>query len=530
MGGEGVVLYTPSGSGVDRETALSWDLPNFDQQLIDTLSEQNQNKSVLVLFDGADQTYRKEDSIPKLSPLDRPRFVKRKLELAFPSYPIRASFEIKPPKVKGQRRTALPSYLFVALPETEHVDRVGNALLESGVPVAGFGLLPAESAGLVSELAGRAFGTKGKSQSRWAILVGQHETGGLRQVVVKDGNLALTRLTPVSEGGVSGAGWAEEVQREFRATLTYVSRFGYHPNDGLDVIVIADDISRQFFDAKTIGVENFKCMSVSDALKLIGAKSFGLDKTNFADALHAAWSGRKGGLKLPIRVPSIHRIMAPRLTARLAGFGMMVSVLALGFMLATTLQSASGLRDEIAQKQTQKTMLEREYETEAKVFDTLPVKADILKGTMQTKELLEQNTVRVAPMLHRLKAALGNDIYLSEVRYEHAPGPMLPLSGGPVDPTRPPSPPKDGKVDRGTIKIGFKFALPNNMPLEQKVIRAENLQTTLRNIFPGFDVRILSQFGKVSRDGRFEGSLGGESRGAATGEDLAEFELEGAPL
>src|SRR5690349_1079874 len=127
VGGEGVVLYGPAGKGVDRETSISWEVPNFDQQLVETLGGKYQSASVVVIFDGADQTYRKEENIPRLSPFDRPRFVKRKLEVAFPSYPIRASLEVKPPKLKGKAakgaKKELPSYLFVALPETDQLDR-----------------------------------------------------------------------------------------------------------------------------------------------------------------------------------------------------------------------------------------------------------------------------------------------------------------------------------------------------------------------------------------------------------------------
>lgn len=82
VGGEGVVLYSPSGkSGMEREVSVAWDVPDFEEQLTEGLSR-GSGKSLVILFDGADQTYRREENIPKLSPIDRPRFVKRKLELA----------------------------------------------------------------------------------------------------------------------------------------------------------------------------------------------------------------------------------------------------------------------------------------------------------------------------------------------------------------------------------------------------------------------------------------------------------------
>ena len=531
LGGDGVVIYGPSGSGVEREASLAWDMPNFDELLVEALTKQNANKQVIVLFDGADQTYRKEENIPKLSAVDRPRFVKRKLELAFPNYPIRASIEIKP-QIKGRKTSGPSSYLFVALPETDQVDRVGRAILESGVPVGGFGLLPAESVGLAPALAEKIFAGEPGGVGRWTVLIGQHETGGLRQVVVKDGNLALTRLTPTAEGGVSGAAWAEEVTREFRATMTYISRFGFNPDEGIDVIIISDDISRQFFDPQVMGVKRLKGISVSDALKLMGSKSFGLEKTNFADGLHAAWVAKKRSLRLPIRVPSLHQIMAPRLAAQGAAVVLTFTALALVYMAFNSIQQNYVLNQEIEQRQSQRGMLERELAQESKVFDTLPIKANLLKGTLNTKKLLDTNTVPVGGVLQRLKTVLGRNITLRSFEYEHEPSSQLqlvPTTGGPGTFVPPPPPGAVAPSERGLIKMSFTFTLPATMPLEQKVNTAEALQKKLQEAFPGYNVKIDTQFGRVNRDGRFEGNLTGAAR--ATGEtEEANISLEGPPL
>lgn len=525
LGSDGVVIYGPASGGVEREASLPWDLPNFDEQLVQVLSRQN-NRPVLVLFDGADQTYRKEDNIPKLSPLDRARFVKRKLNLAFPNYPIRASLEVKPPKTKGRAlRPATPSYLFVALPETDQIDRVARAILESGAPVGGFGLLPAESASLVPALANKIFAGDGRAPSRWSVLIGQHETGGLRQVVVKDGNLALTRLTPAAEGGVSGAAWSEEVIREFRATMTYISRFGYNPDDGIDVIIVCDDISRQFFSAAELGVERFRCMSVSDALKLIGAKSFGLDKMNFTDGLHAAWIAKKRQLSVPVRVPSLHKIMAPRLAAQLGSVGLAMAAAALVYMTFSSFQENYVLSQEIEQRQSASAMLERELADESKIFDTLPVKASLLRGTLKVKGMLAENTVPISGVMTRLKSSIGSDVQITNISYTHTPSPNLQLDK--IRPTGAPSP--AASPTRGLINMRFSFILTESMPLEQRVNRAEALQRSLQENFPGYTVTIAAQFGRVNRDGSFQGNLTGSAQPEAAVE-AAEIVMEGPPL
>ncbi|MDD9901654.1 MAG: hypothetical protein OXT65_11795 [Alphaproteobacteria bacterium] len=536
VGGEGVVLYAPQGRGIARETALAWDVPNFDEQLVEVLSEKNSDKSVVVIFDGLDQTYRKEENVPKLSPFDRSRFVKRKLELAFPSYPVRAALEIKPPKKKGIQFKAgpkvAPSYLFVALPETEGLDRVGNALFESGVPVAGFGLLPVESAELVMALREKAF-DKSAKPSRWAVLIGQHETGGLRQVVARDGQLAMSRLTPTSEAGVSGAGWAEEVTRGFKETLAYISRLGYTPEDGLDVMVVCGELEKQFFDAGALQATQFKCLGVGEALTLIGAKSFGFEKSNFGDALHAAWVARQNSLRLPVRLPSIHRIMAPRLGARVATVLLFLSALGVAGWTANDYTSYLSLREELGIKDNQRAMMQRDYDEETKKFDELEVRPEVIKNTLAIKKLLEDNTANPAKFLNRFRAALGGDIYLQEFKYEHTPGAGLQIgknSSGPQQNRRGGRRSTPKKDDRGMIKVTFSLALPSSMALEQKVTRAEKLQQDLATAFPDYEVRIATQFGRVSRGGAFQGGAGGSQSDGSSGTDSAVFVMEGEPL
>lgn len=546
VGGEGVVLFAPSGNGIVRETSFSWEVPNFQQRLAEILGEQNQSKSVAILFDGADQTYRREDNIPKLSPIDRPRFVKRKLELAFPAYNVRGALEIKPPKIKGVPPGS-PSYLFVAVPEIDNLERVGGAVFDAGVPVSGFGLLPTESAALVSELSEKVF-SGNERKSRWAVLVGQHETGGLRQIVVKDGNLALTRLTPPSEAGTSGAAWAESVIREFRATMNYVGRFGFNPADGLDVMFICGNVEKQFFDEQALGVQNFRCLTVSEALKQIGVNSIAFDKSNFADALHAAWVSRKSKLVFPMSLPSIQKITGPRQIVQYASWALGVSAIAMVGLSGQSYYGYQTLQSEIEAKESQRNVLEREYNQEAKVFDSLPVKPAIVNATLAVKTVTEKNSPQFSKIAHKLKASLGEDILLETLVFKHVPDVALNLGGtaaakpaqaaaparGKGQPVPPQQPVVQLPTDQGTVTVAFKFTLPGKLTLEQKVMRSEALLATLQKDFPGYTVTLVSQFGNVTRGGKYSGDVAGSTVPPAAGKPAdtvyAEFKLEGPSL
>jgi hypothetical protein len=526
VGNEGITLFGSTAyAGIEREISLSWEKPDFIPQLTAALTRQRRNDPVLVLFDGADQTYRKEDNIPKLSSFDRPRFIQRKLEQSFPSYPIRASFEIAAQKQKGGVKEGI-SYLFVAIPETDNIDKVAAAMLEAGVPVAGFGLLPAESAGLATALSARLFGKKGR-KSRWSVLIGQHEAGGLRQVIVKDGRLALTRMTPASEAGIQGPGWVDDVLREFKATLTYIARFGYTAEEGLDVVVICGDEEKKIFDQKSMPVTNFQCLKTAEALSAIGARGRGLGEINFGDAVHAAWSAKKTFLEVPIKVPSIQRILVPRLAARLARTALVLSLLALIGFSFSVYSDYAPLQESIGQKQQQKTALAQEYGQEAKLVEALPVKPEVVRKTLAVQGALDKSSINITPTLNLLYKALDKDITLEALSFERADSAARKPAA-----KAPPGAQKKAAAEGDLVKIIFRFTLADGLPLEKKVERTEKIAETMRRAFTGYDVRINSQFGKISRTGKFEGSAGDTGRKTAADkmESFAEIEMQGAPL
>jgi len=468
-----------------------------------------------VLFDGADQSYRKEDNVPKLGMFDRGRFIKRKLEQAFPNYPIRAA------QFLTDR-----SYLFAAVPETENVERVGAALLEAGVPVEGFGLLPVESAGLVNGLSDRLFGQRG-ARSRWAVLIGQNETGGLRQIVIRDGALALTRLTPPSDGATAGAAWVEDVMREFKATLTYIARFGYTADEGLDVIVIAGDAEKKAFEQeKYLPGSNFRCLKVPEALMALGLGGFGFSSAGFADALYAVWAGSKRQLTLPVRVPSIERIVTPRKTARIFTFLLLAALIGAGGFVFSAWQDLNALTLSVEQKQNQKNLLLQEFQHEQETLAALPVKPERVRGALAVQSYLDSSSVSITPTLNALRSVLAADMRLTSLTFEHTasppPRPVVVIEG-----TAPPP----AVHDPGKARIRLRFTLSGSLTLEQKVNRTEAIAAQMKQVFAGYEVKILSQFGGVTRTGRFEGSAGGDPTAPDNrGNNFAEIELQGKPL
>jgi len=540
VGDEGIVLYSHSSRGVELECSLPWMVPSFDEQLLDVLKGANQSHPVLILYDAVEQYYRRE-ALPKIGAMDRSKVMERKLAMAFPNYPIRAAVELK--DVKKQKDMG-PSYLFVALPESEQLERINQVLFQAEVPIAGLALLPVESAGLVKGLA-ESYHVKGKIKSKWSVFIGQHQTGGLRQVVVNGNDLGLTRLTPLPEGALSNPEvFAGEVLREFKATLSYISRLGYQPDDGLDVFVACGAEEKKILQAVDVPVANFRCISQEEAAKALGLKLGNQDDTQFSDALHAAWSANKFKPEMAVKVKKLNRVAMPRAAARAASITLVLGVMGFIGVNAYYVQEHAVLEEEIEHKTVQRKSLQRDYEEEAKVFDTLPVKPDVIKGTIAAKQLVEKFAMQPGPFLMSLKQAFGEEFFLVNFSMEHKlEDKHLTIrsleskerAGGRNQRRNPRASVRNmrqaGKTDeRGLVKITFDYILPGIDDLEQKVTASEDLLVRLRMLLPNHKINVIAQFGNISRTGGISGSIGSDERSNSATGDVASIEIEGEPI
>ncbi|PJF38970.1 MAG: hypothetical protein CUN55_15720, partial [Phototrophicales bacterium] len=203
---DGVYLYRASSLGVRYVEHVPWEDENFVSTVSDLIVKKCAKKPVIIVNDMVEQHYRKE-KIPKVSPMDRASVVKRRLNITFPNYPIRAAL-----KTKEQDKSAGVGgiYLFAAIPQSEAYKKAIQAVQRSAAPIVGLFLLPIEGITMVSALSQKQ-AKKAKTRSMWTVFIGQHHGGGLRQIVTKRGDLALTRMTPVVDTDVEPDVWAKEV-------------------------------------------------------------------------------------------------------------------------------------------------------------------------------------------------------------------------------------------------------------------------------------------------------------------------------
>ncbi|MEZ0262059.1 MAG: hypothetical protein ACAH80_13705 [Alphaproteobacteria bacterium] len=303
MGEDAAVIYSRGGTGpmasIERRALLPWRMPGFEAAMQEALSGLKGQPAPLLLFNGSNQKYFVEETPASLRWYDAPRFVKRKAEMALPESVTRGWMrQPANPDVK-----APPVYLMVGIDKTAPMLRMAAAMNAAGIKPSGCGTLPLESLSLATELAAK-LPRKGPP-SRWVMLMAQHENGCLRQIISRDGGMIITRITPTPY--LPGEEkWDEEAGREFNATLIYMARRGFTPEQGLDFIVLCDKADKAFFEKKPDAARNVNAVTVAEAMKAIMPGIIASPPPgNFADALHAAWASNFAALRVPLPYPQL---------------------------------------------------------------------------------------------------------------------------------------------------------------------------------------------------------------------------------
>lgn len=309
---DGLHLYSVSSLRSKYVEFVPWGDDSFIGKVSGLIVKKCGKKPVVILNDMVEQHYRKE-KLPKTSVMDKGAIIKRRLSVAFPNYPIRSALKIK----SEDKAAGVSNYLFAAIPQSDAYKKMVEAVRLSGASIVGLYLLPIEGATMVRTLAQKQ-SKKYKTRSQWTIFVGQHHGGGLRQIVTKGGDLALTRMTPVVDTDVESEVWVKEVASELQSTMSYLARFGYKQEDGLDIFVVANENAQELLEKSIDISSNLYCLNASEVGSLIGSSIGKQDDLRYADPLYASWVGKQRKFVLPMHSQSLSDIEKPRKIANLA--------------------------------------------------------------------------------------------------------------------------------------------------------------------------------------------------------------------
>lgn len=482
---EGLYIYASGARATRLVDVVPWDQLSFADKVADILVKDCGSKPLMILNDMVEQHYRKE-RVPKVGIMDKAGVVKRKLRVAFPNYPVRAALELQE-KLKPTNAAKPGSiYIFAAVPSTDGYAKTLAAATKSLCSIAGFGLLPVESSDLVKTISA-SLTPRGKKKAVWALMIGQHKSGGLRQIVTKNGELALTRMTPISDSDTDPQEWAREVYQEFKATMSYLTRFGFAADDGLDVITITSPQAGEAL-ADMIDVTcNFHPLGVQQAARHAGLAIGPQESERYADPLHVAWSGKKSRLILPMKAPEIESVSAPRQMAMVGTLLLFGAAAVQGYQLMNSFQTMQTVTTELSDVQDQQARLSKEYDAEVARKEALGFDVKLVQAAVELNAALNGRDLRYLNLVDALGRGLGRDLRMDNLTVTVPEKKKDSFNAGNVGRGA-----NDGSTPQGepAYAISFQMTFPSTTDIDRGNKEVADLRDRLQILLPGHSVNV----------------------------------------
>lgn len=440
---------------------------------------------VVVLFDVLAQAYRR-DQIPVVNFLDRAKIVARRLETLFPGTEFRGGLRLG--ASPGGARSV--EYLFGSVTQTLEINSWRKFLDLAANPLDGARLLPVESTSLLERLIAHVSKETGQV-SQWHMLMSQHRTGGFRQIVVRKGQLVMTRMTPGAQDLSAPQEIASLLQREIAATIDYITRLGFDRAEGLDAVFIGrEDICAAMRGAQ-LPVRRLSALNPAQA-EAIAKLSGTLDSSgHYSDLLHATWGGGAWLSRMPV-LPEEKRQkrlieVGQRWGARLA-IAASLAGLIYGAALSVEIKY---LQEELSSVEALNAKAQQSYDAQITNLDSGPVAAEWMRNVIDVHYQLDLMHLDVSSSLTTLDGALGEGQKLRSITLQSlAPGEAISQRIATVE-----TPVAAGQAEKTAAdsSIVIVIDLDRFTDVELAVSEVESLAERLRLASPDMQVTIRRQ-------------------------------------
>lgn len=407
---------------VDRKVANAWlgsaDPAMATEELGEALAEDPKAK-ISMIFDTLDQSF-KEEEIPKVSVLDRRKVLARHIHMAFPGQNLRGARLVS----QTDKKTLI--YELASIPLDGRVPAWLDFIQSLPHPKGGIYTLAGENIDIVRALASKDAAPP-ETGNHWRHLIGINVTGGLRQIIEKNGRLCLTRLTQAPPPDTSPTDFAEMILRDFKATITYIRRLGYQVGEPLDVVMLTTAENKATLEDSTWdGARSVAVYTPYEAGLVLELGSLGREDQAYCDVLHAAWFASKVKPTLPLT-----RAAAMGDTKDdIRELAYLVAPYAAG-VLAASLVGWTGwtgyqlydysTRNEILRAQL--TGVQNELSSAQSLLGALPYQAEQVRNAIEVTDKLNAGRFDLVPLIQQVSKSLeGDAIVLSLKVFNGLPG------------------------------------------------------------------------------------------------------------
>jgi hypothetical protein len=531
-----LIIYKSASKKISYVQSIPWEEQGFVQTVVQILMKQLGGQPVLIINDMSDVQFKSNQTVAKVSVMDQEKVLSRKLEMTFPSYTIRGAVKVKAQKdkINLDEKINKNNFLFAAVPSSHQIKKISQIIESSSISIVGIVVLPIESSLSLANLVGSKVQAKSKVSTKddWTIFVGQQSQGSIRQVVVRDGSLAMTRVTPVTEYMLDKDAWVDDVVQDIGTTIGYLSRFGYNPNYSKTNIVVVSDSEACKSIQDSLKVEcAFYSYSLSEALERlklkINPKTLPDSQLYSAQILYAALINDKIKYEMPLYIPEVQGIIeARKVFPVLVMILSILSFFAFGYLGALGYNLFCVKRDIKNQENALAEATKVHDETHKKLL-SLGVNVDYVRSSLIAYKFIYENNNQFTPLLGIMSKSLPEDLYINKLDYNSKID-FLPISSLPLTSLGDTfALYEQNKIVKSAKPFDLTLAVkfPKDVDLRLARVQMDFIKKTLGTSLPDYDILITKSLMGLDQSAVVSG--GGASPEAGSNEKLLEIQIKG---
>lgn len=366
---------------------------------------------IYVLADVSDQSYAQQ-ALPPVSSFNVKKLVERRLVKDYDKNDIKGALLIDRSDT-GRRDW---NYMFVSIRNAPPFSAWMEVLQKLPNRIAGIYLLPVEAEGFMRDLKKAVVAENAAKPSQWQMMISHNKVGGLRQIILKKGRIAFTRMAqPV--GGTSPGVVAGNIEQEIINTIEFMRRFGYEPDAGLDVMVITSaDVKRQI-EPSRLGASAVFVVTPHEVAGQLGLEGATEAKDKFADVVMLAYIGLKAKPVLKLTTPLLTRIeqyIYGRIGLRLFAYLFVPLALLLAITNAAT---GFGLGSDIERAEKEATRAAKVLKDIQTRSDALAERKKLAADLLTLYDRLSSEAVVPFNFFGRMDAVKGEQAMLRDLRF-----------------------------------------------------------------------------------------------------------------
>lgn len=500
-----VLLYIKNREVQHRDfiaSAASEDLRIFTERF-----SEDTNAPLVMVVDTMDQTYLPQ-TLPPVTSLSVGKLIKRRLEREFPDEEIRGALPLGR-ESKGRKDW---HYLIIALEKTpalaqwlDYLDTLPNWL-------SGIYLIPVEMEMFIRLLDKSLYAGQTYKAPEWQFIVSYNKVSGFRQVILRKGRIALTRVgQPIGE--LTPEVIAGNIEQEAQNTMEYLKRMGYQAQDELHLYVIASEAINKYIEPERLRVTKAHHLTphmVGEMLGLAGATQMG---DQYGDVVLATVIGaaRQHVLKLITKsAQKLDTLFKLKVGQRIA-----ISIFtgALVSYVGSTMYDIKTIINDIDSLETSRNAKQRELDALKAEVAKAPEDIDRITDMVELYELLTKRAAMPLPLIDRLSRVLTDDVRVKGLSWEVVENAAKSTSN--KNNNERSGKEKEDEEDT-TVMLRLQVQFSKDTDEQKRFIKmAEEWRQKMKAALDAKDVHYLALPGQVKESESFEISLGQATGNAA---------------